>query len=104
MATKKAETKTETKPKTEDVKVETADDYVDVFVPIDDNTDEEFMYVAVNGVGINVPYGETAHVKQKFAAEINRKVAMLKAERDRKAEAKRKEEAYTQMYVNGTGI
>lgn len=101
MATKKAETKTKTEIKTEAKKLETQDEYVEITIPIDDSTDEETLYVAVNGVGMHVPYGETVKVRYPFAAEIRRCIATKDAARKKRDEAKRNA-ANSNMYVNST--
>lgn len=108
MATKKAETKPkaevtaeETQPKTETKKV-VEEEYVEVFIPYDESTDEDTMYIAVNGVGMRVPYGKTVKVRQPYAAEINLKLATKEALRRRKDEAKRRDAANSNMYINST--
>lgn len=108
MATKKAETKPkaevkaeETQPKAETKKV-VEEEYVEVFVPYDESTDEEELYVGVNGGCIRVPYGQTVRVKYPYAAEIRRKFAHKQAMKNKQNEAKRRDDAYTNMYINST--
>lgn len=103
MATKKtAKTEAVALEKTEAVEIERFDDEVEIFIPVDYSTDEEMLYVAVNGVGINIPFGEKVKVKSQYASEINRRMAQLEANRKKSAEQKRNDDAYTSMYINST--
>lgn len=101
MATKKATT---TNEDTKTTKAKVVDDGMEeIFIPIDySNPDEMNEYIAVNGVGILVPKGETVKVKREYAQAWAITNALKEAQMKQKKAQKQKENAYTQQYVNST--